>query len=134
LGAREYYVYDPQGEMDPVVQGFERRGDRLEPLPPTANGGVYSPLMRAELRPMAMEASGIRLAGVWLRVIDPATEQPIPLAEEEHNSLQEERLAHAAAERARLAAEEELHTLRAALAQRRTPDPDTQAHAEGQEG
>jgi len=52
-----------------------------------------------------MEASGIRLAGVWLRVIDPATGQPIPLAEEEHNSLQEERLAHAAAERARLAAE-----------------------------
>ena len=190
LGAREYYVYDPQGEMDPVVQGFERRGDRLEPLPPTANGGVYSPLMRAELRPVAMEASGIRLAGVWLRVIDPATGQPIPLAEEEHNSLQEERLAHATAERARLVAElhaneeerarlvaerradeeeqarlaaerradeeeqarlaaerradeeeqarlfveEELYTLRAALAQRRTPDPNIEAHAEGQEG
>ncbi len=169
LGAREYYVYDPQGEMDPVVQGFERRGDRLEPLPPTVNGGVYSPLMRAELRPMAMEASGIRLAGVWLRVIDPATGQPIPLAEEEHNSLQEERLAHAAAERraneeeqarlaaerraseeeqarlaaerraneeeqARLAAEAELQTLRAALAQRRGSDPDTGAHAKGQEG
>jgi len=159
LGAREYYVYDPQGKMDPVVQGFERRGDRLEPLPPTANGGVHSPLLRAELRPMAMGALGIRPAGVWLRVIDPATGQPVPLAEEEHISLQEERLAHAAAEqarlaaehraneeerarrvaeqraneeeRARLAAEAELHTLRTALAQRRTPDLDTEAHAEG---
>jgi len=98
LGAREYYVYDPQGEMDPVVQGFERRGDRLEPLPPTANGGVYSPLLRAELRPVTMGALGNRPAGVWLRVIDLATGQPIPLAEEEHNSLQVERLARQLAE------------------------------------
>ena len=144
LGAREYYVYDPQGKMDPVVQGFERRGDRLEPLPSTANGGVYSPLLRAELRPVAMGALGIRPAGVWLRVIDPTTEQPVPLAEEEHSSLQEERLAHAAAERARLvaeqrageeerarlAAEAELQALRATLARLHTPGPD----AKGQEG
>lgn len=153
LGAHEYFVYDPQGEMDPVVQGFERRGDRLEPLPPSADGGVYSPLLRAELRPMAMEGSSNRPAGVWLRVIDPATGQPVPLIEEEHNSLQEERLAHAAAERARLAAERraneeeqarlaaeqradaaeaELRALRAALAQRGTADPDSEAHPVGQ--
>jgi len=161
LGAREYYVYDPQGEMDPMVQGFERRGDRLELLPPLASGGVYSPLLQAELRPVAMEVLGNRPAGVWLRVIDPATGQPVPLAEEEHNSLQAERQARLTAEqarlaaeqarlaaeqarlaaeqrageeeRARLAAEAELHALRAALAERRASDPDTQAYDEGAE-
>ena len=88
LEAREYYVYDPQQEIDSPFTGYERRGDRLEPLSTLASGGIYSPLLGTELRPMALGQSERRPAGVWLRVIDPATNQPIPLMDEEHRAVQ----------------------------------------------
>jgi len=37
---------------------------------------------------MALGQSERRPAGVWLRVIDPATNQPIPLMDEEHRAVQ----------------------------------------------
>ena len=106
LGVREYYVYDPQEEMDPVFQGFESRDERLEPLPLLASKGIYSPLFGAELRPVVMGGSERRPAGRWLRVIDPTTGRPIPLAEEEHDSLQAAEQARREAEQARREAEQ----------------------------
>ncbi len=129
LGAREYYIYDPKQEMAPPFLGFERRGERMEPLPRLASGGIYSPLLGAELRPLAIGQSERRPAGVWLRVIDPATGRPIPIMDEEHRDLEEAREqltdtrehlteeAHArlAAEEAWLAAEERAARAEAAL-------------------
>ncbi len=115
LGAKEYYVYDPEQEMDPPFLGFELRGNRMEPLPMLADEGIYSPLLRAELRPVAMEVSERRPGGVWLRVIDPATGQPVPLAEEEHRDLRETRDRLLQEAQARQAAEERVAELEAAL-------------------
>ena len=148
LGAQEYYIYDPQQEMDPPFLGFVLSEGRMEPLSYTSRGGIESPLLGTELRPMLIPRLVIphielRPAGMWLRVIDPRSGEPIPIAEEEHlaflsarerlDSTQErldstqERLA--AEEVARLAAEEratsaetELRLLRDALARRRDAD------------
>ncbi len=90
-GAREYYIYDPQQEMDPVFRGYELREGRMEPLPLLGGSGIYSPLLGAELRPLAVAQSERRPAGVWLRVIDPASGQPVPTMDEEHRDLQEAR-------------------------------------------
>jgi len=84
LGAQEYYIYDPQQVMDPPFLGFALRDGRMERLPGLPRGGIESPLLGTELRPMAMARIEWRPAGVWLRVIDPRTGEPIPIAEEEH--------------------------------------------------
>ncbi len=86
-GAKEYYIYDPQGAMDPPFLGFESRHGRMEPLTPLASGGIISPLLGTELRPMPMEETPRRPAGVWLRVIDPASGRPVRVAEETHDAF-----------------------------------------------
>jgi len=43
LGAREYYIYDPEQEMDPPFVGYESRGGRLEALLALSNGGDLQP-------------------------------------------------------------------------------------------
>ncbi len=88
LEVGEYYIYDPLQETAPSFAGFELRDGRMEPLQARPDGGIYSPLLRAELRPMAMTETARRPAGLWLRVIDPRTGAPIPTAEEEHGDLQ----------------------------------------------
>ncbi|MDQ2827431.1 MAG: Uma2 family endonuclease [Chloroflexota bacterium] len=155
LGAQEYYVYDPQQEMDPPFRGFALSEGRMEPLPYTPLGGIESPLLETELRPMPIPRLVIphvelRPAGVWLRVIDPRTGEPIPIPEEERvallatqerldstqerlDSTQErldstqERLAteevvRLAAEERAMSAETELRLLRDALARRQDAD------------
>nr|MDQ2829541.1 hypothetical protein [Chloroflexota bacterium] len=86
-GAREYYIYDPQGEMDPPFLGFASRYGRMEPLTPLASGGIMSPLLGAELRPMPMDETPRRPAGTWLRVINPASGRPVRVAEETHDAF-----------------------------------------------
>ncbi len=93
LGAKEYYIYDPQQETEPPFLGFESRGGRMEPLPALSSGGVMNPSLGAELRPVAMGQTEWRPAGTWLRVIDPRTNKPIALTDElyrdfavEHNA------------------------------------------------
>ncbi len=88
LGAREYYIYDPQQETTPSFQGFEQRSGYMEPLPLTLGGGIMSPLLGAELRPVARGETRRRPAGIWLRVIDPATGEPVPITDEEHLAYQ----------------------------------------------
>ncbi len=86
-GAKEYYIYDPQGAMDPPFLGFESRHGRMEPLTPLASGGIMSPLLEAELRPMPMAETPRRPAGTWLRVIDPTSGRPVRVAEETHDAF-----------------------------------------------
>jgi len=87
LGVREYYVYDPQQEMAPSFYGFELREGLLEPLAPLTSGGIMSPLLGAELRPLATPQTRRHPAGTWLRVFDPWTAQPIQIAPEEHDDF-----------------------------------------------
>ena len=148
LGAQEYYVYDPQGEMNPPFRGFALSEGRMEPLPYTPLGGIESPLLETELRPMPIPRLVIphvelRPAGVWLRVINPRTGEPIPIPEEERvallatqerldstqerlDSTQErlaaEEVARLAAEERAMSAETELRLLRDALARRQDAD------------
>ncbi len=130
LGAREYYIFDPQQETTPSFLGFASRDGRMEPLPHVSSGGVLSPLLGAELRPMSMGATERRPSGVWLRVIDPLAGTPIAVFEEERAILRaarasvEARLAEEARARvaveARLAAvEEERDALLAAVEEER---------------
>jgi len=103
LGVREYYIYDPQGDLDPPLQGFAREGTRLEPMETLAGGSIYSPLLGAELRQV----------GEFLRVVDPQTGAIIMTAEEDRRvriatqgQLVEARERLVAAEQARVAAEQ----------------------------
>ncbi len=77
LGVKEYYIYDPQGELDPPLQGFALQGTRLEPLAMEPGGSLYSPLLGAELRQV----------GAFLRVIDPATSVPFLTPDETRERL-----------------------------------------------
>ena len=86
-GAREYYIYDPQQAMDPPFLGFESRHGRMEPLTPLASGGIISPLLATELRPISMAGTLRRPEGVWLRVIDPVSGRPVRVAEETHDAF-----------------------------------------------
>ncbi len=108
LGAREYYIYDPQQVMRPSLLGYEARAGRMEPLSATPGGGIMSPLLGAELRPMAMGETAERMAGVWLRVIDPRTGEPIPTAEEDRANLRVARERMALEERLRVSLEDQL--------------------------
>jgi hypothetical protein len=77
----------------------------MEPLPYTPWGGIASPLLETELRPMLIPGMEWQPAGVWLRIIDPRNGEPIPVADEEHDALRAAREQVAVEERGRLMAE-----------------------------
>jgi Uma2 family endonuclease len=108
LGAKEYYIFDPQQETYPPFLGFELRGDRLEPLSLLASGGIYSTLLEAELRPMPIKEGVLRPTGKWLRVIDARTGEPIPVTDQLRQDLETEQQARAEADRALIEAEQAL--------------------------
>jgi len=124
LEVGEYYIYDPLQETSPWFMGFELRDERMESLQARPDGGIYSPLLRAELRPVAMTETTRRPAGIWLRVIDPRTGEPIPIAEEEHNDLHAVRGQLSALREELTATQEDVAALReqlAALERRQNP-------------
>ncbi len=129
LGALEYYIYDPQDALRPRFQGYELRAGELEPRQPLPTGGIRSSLLGVELRPI----------GTYLRVIDPATGEPMFVPGEiqgayetaqarldraEQARLEEQQARYAAEQRA-AQAEAELRELRAALAQSQGRDAPT---------
>jgi len=102
-GVREYYVFDPQAERQPALRGYgwiEGTWQRRELL---TSGGLWSPLLRTELRVLPMDATEWRPAGPWLRVLDPDTGEPIPVPDEQVHLEQQARLAE---QQARLEAEQ----------------------------
>jgi len=131
LGVREYYVYAPAALAPPRLRAFTLQGDgdemRLEEVAPRPNGGVWSPLLRAELRPAWTSGTEWEPAGTYLRVIDPTTDAPVRVGDEVRQDYQaareqvislqeqltrEEQARQDAEERARRA-EAELEMLRA---------------------
>ncbi len=115
LGVQEYYVFDPGAETpdhpahDPSLRAYRRdaRG-RLATTPLLPSGGVWSALLSAEVRPEYMAATPVRPAGLFLRLIDPATDRPVRVA-------QDEVVARAAAESALHLTEDVLHRTEDAL-------------------
>ena len=98
LGALEYYIYDPDQLLQPPLRAYHREGATFVEQPLLPGLAVYSPALEAELR----------VIGQWLRLIDPATGQPVPIPEEDYQArLEAEALARQEA-RARLAAEQAL--------------------------
>lgn len=83
LGAREYYIFDPAGSLDPAYRGYRARGGRLEPLPNPSGVSITSPLLGLELR----------VVDDWLRVIDPRTNAPYLLPAQALARLEQEALA-----------------------------------------
>jgi len=92
LGAKEYYIFDPQLAMRPALRAFRRQGARLVrvALSPGPELRVFSPLLHTDL--VVREHD--------LRIIDPATGEPFLTPEEEA-------VARRAAEQAQRAAEEQ---------------------------
>lgn len=72
LGAREYYIFDPAGRLDPAFRGYQARGGRLVRMANPSGTSIHSPLLGLELR----------VVGDWLRPINPATGVPYPLPRE----------------------------------------------------
>jgi Uma2 family endonuclease len=72
LGVRELYLYDPEHDVQPYFRGFRLVVGELVELPPPVDDAYYSPLLGAELR----------VIGPWLRVINPATGEPMPIPDE----------------------------------------------------
>jgi len=97
LGVREYYVYDPaaEGAMQLRLRAFALQGEgaemRLEEAALLEGGGAWSPLLRAELRPVETPGTEWEPAGVYLRVIDTATDAPIRVGDEVRQDYQAER-------------------------------------------
>jgi len=92
LGVREYYVYAPAALAPPRLRAFTLQGDgdelRLEEVAPRPNGGVWSALLRAELRPAWASGTEWEPAGSYLRVIDPTTGAPIRVGDEVRQDYQ----------------------------------------------
>jgi Uma2 family endonuclease len=134
LGVQEYYIFDPQEEVQPPFQAYLRRGERLERVELNALGGIWSLLLETELRPQWMEESAERPAGLWLRAMDPETRQPVRVPEEVYRDLRIEEQARQEAEQRAAQAE-----LRAAQAEHRSQaeaqarlEAERQAQAEAQ--
>lgn len=129
---REYYIFDPLDELEPSFQGYALRDNRLEPLPALPSGGRMSPLLGAELRPMAMAATDMRPPATYLRLIDPRTDDPVLVPEEAYQNFDDVSREYANASRdiraAEARADAEVRTRQEA--QRRADDMQRWAEAE----
>jgi Uma2 family endonuclease len=96
LGAREYYIFDPEASMRPAFRGHHIVDGRFAGLAVEASGGIVSPLLGLELRPVDS----------WLRVINPESGSVVPIPSELDALLRATSERAALELRARRAAEE----------------------------
>ena len=109
IGVEEYVVFDPDGEfIQPRLQGFRLKKGRYRPIPLEPGGSLVS------------RATGLRILpeGTNLRLVDVATGERYPWAEEEREARKRAEQQAARETAARRAAEEELARLRAELERR----------------
>ncbi|HSF39567.1 MAG TPA: Uma2 family endonuclease [Thermoanaerobaculia bacterium] len=110
IGVDEYIVFDPDGEfIQPRLQGFRLEKGRYWPIPLESGGSLVS------------QTTGLRIQpeGTNLRLIDLATGERYPWAEEEREARMRAEQQAARESAARRAAEEELARLRAELERQR---------------
>ena len=107
LGAKEYYVFDPQLAMRPALRAYRRQGARLVrvALSPGPELRVFSPLLHTDL--VVREHD--------LRIINPQTGEPLLTPEEEAAARRAAEQAQHEAEQAQRAAEERAVQAEAAL-------------------
>lgn len=68
LGIAECFLHDPMGEaLFPPLQGFRLAAGSYQPIEPAADGSLVSRTLGLILRPEAG----------WLRLVDPATGEPL---------------------------------------------------------
>jgi Uma2 family endonuclease len=73
LGVQEYYLFDPLDEyLRPRLQGYKLIGGTYHPLKLATDGSLMSRELNLVLRP----------EGKLLRVVDPATGEPLPTLDE----------------------------------------------------
>jgi len=73
LGVHEYFLFDPLGEyLTPRLQGWRLLGDSYQRMTLASDGVLFSEQLGLILRP----------DGNLLRVVDPATNETLPTAEE----------------------------------------------------
>ncbi|MBI3973585.1 MAG: Uma2 family endonuclease, partial [Chloroflexi bacterium] len=80
LGAREYFLYDPSGELlRPQLQGYRLIADRFQRLEPGPEGALRSEVLGLELR----------LRDGWLRLWDPVDRTWLPTPDEDRAARQQ---------------------------------------------
>jgi len=78
IGVEEYILFDPLGDsLEPRLQGFGLWNGRYQPLPLESDGGLLSRTTGLRLRP----------EGHRLRLVDPATGEPLLSDEEVRDEL-----------------------------------------------
>ena len=78
IGVEEYILFDPLGDsLEPRLQGFGLGNGRYQPLPLESDGGLLSRTTGLRLRP----------EGHRLRLVDPATGEPLLSDEEVRDEL-----------------------------------------------
>ena len=110
MGVPEYFLYDPEGESEPALAGFELRAGGYEPLPvETLAGGVVGVRSKVLGMCLCVEPSGPEPLDGSLRWYDPATGEFLPtrheladdnhrLADDNHRLVDEKRQAEARVE------------------------------------
>ena len=98
----EYFRYDPEGELEPALAGFELGTGGYEPLPEeTLAEGVVGVRSKALGLCLCIEPSGPALLDGSLRWYDPATGGFLPtrheLADDNHRLVDDKRRAEARA-------------------------------------
>ena len=95
LGAREYYIHDPERRLQPAFRGYQAAGGVLLPVPNPSGASIRSGVLGLELR----------VVDGWLRVIDPASGKPYPTPDEVRDLQRKAERAQRQAERAQRQAE-----------------------------
>ena len=99
LGAREYYIHDPERRQQPAFRGYRAAGGVLLPVPNPSGTSIRSGVLGLELR----------VVEGWLRVIDPVSGEPYPTPDEARALQRKAERAQRKAERARREAEHAQH-------------------------
>jgi len=95
LGAREYYIHDPERRLQPAFRGYRAAGGVLLPVPNPSGVSIRSGVLGLELR----------VLDGWLRVIDPTSGKPYPTPDEARALQRQAERAQRQAERAQRQAE-----------------------------
>ena len=90
IGVREYFMFDPQGDyLHPRLRGFQLASGQYVPMPADVEGRLFSPELGLQLS----------VDDYLLRLIDPASRQPLPTDEEYAEQIAEAQRIAAEAER-----------------------------------
>ena len=122
MGVPEYFWYDPKGELEPALAGFELCGCEYRPLPEaTLPGGVVGIRSKVLGLSLCIKPSGADLFDCALRWYDPAAAEFLPTRDEWARGMHEAEARAEQEAKQRRAAEARVAELEAALRLRASP-------------